>query len=573
MHIIKYLSFILLISFFGISCEKKESEETIEEIDLSPVELSINAGTFLDGNRIQLSGQVTKLNDLEVLDHGFLIQKYTAKNILGSETQISLGKLSSTGDISNIYLPDYQIAYADEFKYCLYVKTEKGYYKSNYLESKFDGIVIENIVNVQACIGETITVKGDFSKVDANFELKARGTSLTIPFEITNNATLLRFKVPSGPGVYQGQKIIFALKNKAASISEDDQEIASARILAVLFPPVKKLYYYNYDHLDRLALIGAGIPPAGNNNGLFILIGGQKIPYNREIIFTSISGLKGLEQKIGYHNGRDSVIFEDPITFRSPDQDLLQINPTVIHSNSSFTITGTELSLMFWNASFRLGGENVIPNGSDGFTSAFYVEDIKEGVYPLQIFSDLYNFTTIKTIKIVDFNYQDIDKKEGYLGEPITLSGSFIKGKDYYINHVSNNNLDYGYIVAKEDGELTFGISDKWKGNIDLIVGFMSPKGQYIMSNKVLHLNSLGYTYESLSPMQGHFGQVVSIKGKGIGLAETVFFDGIILTSLDKSPNEIKFVTPFTVNSGKVKIELVIQGKKIELKDHFEILN
>ena len=101
-------SFLLRVPIIAVliiilnACKK---ETIVNEQDYSNPTITTEQATILENNNFQLNAKVVRLNDVEVVEHGFIIQQKISNTQYDSEHKIILNEKANLGSYSATYKP------------------------------------------------------------------------------------------------------------------------------------------------------------------------------------------------------------------------------------------------------------------------------------------------------------------------------------------------------------------------------------------------------------------------------------------------------------------------------------
>ncbi|MBD1426068.1 hypothetical protein [Sphingobacterium arenae] len=560
-----HILFIAMLLVGGCSKEASETPSGSTEIRL---------GTFSAENvnalRVTFKGEIKELNNEKILDHGFVfIRDYTPASP-GKETELSLGaEVSANKPVIYTYQPDVPFDLEDIHAFYFYVKTTKGFYKGPRKTFEVDGLVIEQQNSLQATLGETIALKGDFSGLHSAYQLtlvddyKIHALSYTV----SDDKKSLSFVLPLSLESVHGSTVQIGYEKFKPSYGTISKTLANVRILGSINPPTKK----NYDLNEPLLLTGSALPYSWTDDqSLQVLIGDVSIPYRREIKLGDIPGLKGNRLRLGFKNGRDSVIFPDPIELNQPDPSLLRFNRYIIHPFSSIRTNDYSFYSYFQdNGKYSLGETPLERGPTSGMSHTFWVGDIPEGKHHFSAVNDLFTLTVAKPIEVRNLVWNTTDKNKGHLGEQVILQGTFIEGFEYQVN------LE-GEIIGSffgKNNELSIELSPSFIGKKQMKIGYYVGQGTTLHSfEKSVLIETLPFQIDLMTPLQGYPGDVVTLEGKGIGYINHILVGDKVVYPLFVNINKVQFPAPDIPSKGKVRVTLDMLNELYPVEALFEIL-
>jgi len=550
-----------LICLTSVSCKTE-----IVEIDVNytaPTIITENA-VRVGENDLILNATISKLNDIDIIEHGFILNKRLNLTKFGNDEKIVINSEASVGKVSAEYKFKEKVVPGDEFQFYYFLKTRNGYYKGQ------KSIIITDHLTLpfkatKATIGEKITIDGDFSKLDDSHYLITENTLTPIPFSLDTERKKLTLVVNNIKDGYHGNTIYYAIKSKL-----DPIQVLPKRILAVeILGKLNEIPSRTYSYMDELYILGTGLT-SDNISGFYILINDYKIPYRPNIKFSEIPGFNLKTFKLGYINGRDSIWLANTHNFKVPQVENLSVEKSIIHPHSYLIVKGYEFE--YYNNSQHYLGEHPLRVSTQHFDQYnLKVEDIPNGIYKYRYKSQVNDIEIPSSIEVRELKVDPPLKKEYYFGEKIYLKGTFIKNEKYLVG------MRYGSLyqvyTCDTDGELiTENIFSYTNGEMDLRVGYEAIDGNYF--NNTFSINNLGYTVDDFSPKKGYQGQLITIKGKGVHLVHSIKVEDITFEyNIQRGQDEIKFILPNMNKKGLIRIGLNVKSNEyFEFKEKFELL-
>jgi len=548
-----FIIYLLVIIFNAC-----KTETIIIEQDYSNPNIRTDAATILDKNSFQLNATIIKLNDVEVIEHGFAFQKKINDQQYGSEQKITIKGTVNLGTYSENYKPAIAPKYGDIYQYYYFLKTKNGLYKGEYVSITIDDITLP-YAETQATVGENITINGDFSNINSTYLLLTEDNKQPVPYILNQTKNELTFQLSNIKNANHGNTLHFILKSSDEGLYSMNKRIASVKVLGTL----KQTQPVIYNYADKLILYGDGLPQSTQTD-FYVLINDHKIPYRTEIKFSEIENFKDQSFTLGYSNGRDKVVFPEVHTFVLPTPSQIVFDRKVLHPYTHFSVSGYEFE--YFKKDNHFLGSYELQNFTKNFvTYTFQINDIPDGNYTYSYESEVNQVETLTTIEVRSLKVDKLDKSEFYAGERILLHGTFLKGERYLVGF-NDSHLNQSFLCTKE-GELNAENLSLSKGSKTMRVGYES----YFPLN--ISIINLGYTLKDFSPKKGYRGQLMTIKGKGINHATSITFgSSTVEYNIQRSLDEIKFIVPNTVQNGKVKIGINLPNEYLEFTETFEVL-
>lgn len=569
----KFVKLIAILCCILTACKKENKTEPPTNTQISAV-----TGSFekMTESSIVLHGTVAEMAMLpNIIEYGFILSIKENSGYARPELEIPVGKKMADKDVVFIYKPEENFDMNTVYSYAFYVKTKNGFFKGSTNSFQMDGMQVESPSEILGMPGEEVRLKGRFSMLDGNYKLYGRlDKTQQIDYQIAPDGKSLTFKIPDVEGSQHGKKLRIDLQKNSANGSFNRQ-LVQISLLGKLVPPA----ILTYGFTDLIRFYGSCLPYSGDNDKSFqIIIGNITIPYTREIAIKDLKGLVGKSFKIGYKNGRDSVLFSTDYIIRSPNPADINFVNAVAHPNTHAIVNGFSFYSFFdmYQTKYYFGKYQVDQMEVNGDypteTISIPIKNIPEGHYKLRLDNGFFNIESTKTIQIKKFDWTSIDKSEAYVGDYLTLTGNFIKGFEYTIY---GDDFFKMPVVCSGDGKLTFQVQTFFQESESLHIvynEFTETGWRLYMHPKALPFKSLGMTFDSLSPKTGLPGTVVQLKGKGIGLAHMIRVGDTQVYPLIKSVDEVTITIPVFQTKGKVRISASAYGNTILLSpDYFEV--
>ncbi|WP_293954185.1 MULTISPECIES: IPT/TIG domain-containing protein [unclassified Sphingobacterium] len=566
--------FLLWLSISSLSilvgCKKKE---VIEPVDYSPIQLETTTFSDLEDKTVTLNGHIARLNGMPVEDYGFLIQKVTTTNG-EKETVVSLGKKATVGNVTLKYQHNSNFELGDRYRYTLYVKTKNGFYRGEPNTFEVDGIKINLLEDKLVPNNNKVTVTGDFQFLSENIKLYYQSQNQgehVIPYQVGSDRKSLSFIFPKSDNFYHGNKVSVFLRVKDQSGYASNRTIANIEVLGVANPPVKTKFYLN----EPIPITGNAIKWDGMpmSAPFYMLINGKKVECYHQVNLYEIESLKGGKFQLGFHNGKDSVIFKDSIELIRPLGSNIHFTKKVIHSPSLMKIDGIDMYTYLMNpekASYYLGKHSIAHffDSSTGSIETFTVRDVPDGVYTFGYSSPYYSVSSTERVEVRTLKWNTPADLTKFVGEPFTITGNFIEGQTY---SVIGNGI-YEYPVA-QDGKIQFALPGYIIGSTEIQIGYSVNynynENYYSPQKQQLYIRNFEVT--SISPLKGYPGDVVTIKGRGLSQIN-VTIGGAYATSVFRSSEELRFIVPAFASRGKSEVIMTMHDKTMKYKDLFEVL-
>lgn len=561
---------IICISIL-VGCKKKE---VIEAIDYGPVQLKTTTFSNLEGNTVTLNGSISKLNGIPVEDHGFIIQKVEYNANDGKEIVVSLGNKAAIGEVTLKYQHNNNFELGDRFRYTLYVQTKNGFYRGESNTFEVDGIKIDLLEDkLVPDNNKEITVTGDFQFLSENIKLYYQyqyQAEIPIPYEVAADRKSLTFTFPKSDKFYHGNNVSFFLRFKDKLSYESNRKVANIQVLGALNPPTKTKMYLN----EALEIEGIAIKwgEMSMSYPFYLLINGRKIENRYRINLYEIEGLKGDKFRLGYHNGKDSVVFKDSIELIKPVGDNIRFEKRVVHSPSLMKINGIDMYTYIMDPEmpkYYLGSHGIAHcfNSTYGDPQSFAVRNIPDGVYNFRYNSPFYSATSTEQVEVRNLRWDTPTNSTRFVGEPFTITGNFIDGHAYSV--IGNGIGEY---PIAQDGKISFSLPAYVIGETEIQIGYnvnINYNEKYFAPKKQ-KLYVRDFQVSSITPLTGYPGDIVTIKGRGLSPIETTV-GGAYANTIFRSSEEVRFIVPAFAPKGKSAIVMQLNGTIVKYKDLFEV--
>lgn len=551
-------------------CKEKE---VIESIDYSPVELKATSFSNLEEKSVTLNGSIIRLNGMSVQDHGFIIQQIGSTKDDGKEILVSLGSDARVGEVTLKYRHSRNFELGDRFSYTLYVQTSNGFYRSESSSFQADGMVVNLLKDSRVPDNSLVTVTGDFQFLsNAQLYYQYRNENeVRLPYTIASDKKSISFNFPHSNRFYHGNNVSVFLRVNENFNYLSKREIANIQVLGAADPPAQtKMLLSEPIQLQGTAIKWDGMPMSAP---FYILINGKKIEHKYHVNLYEIEGLRGNKFQLGYHNGKDSVVFKDSIELIKPLGSAIRFGRRVVHSPSAMDIIGIGMYtyIMDPNApNYYLGQHKIAHrfNSSYGDPQTYAVRNIPDGVYKFRYESPFYSVTSEEQVEVRNLRWDTPANTTVFVTEPFTITGNFIDGQRY---SVTGNGIGE-YPIAK-DGKISFTLPSYVIGNTEIQIGYSVnlDYNEQFTAPKRQRLHVRNFQVSSVSPLKGFPGDIVTIKGRGLAPTQ-ITIGGIYARTVSHSSEEITFMVPVLAPKEKSAIVLSLNGKSITYKDLFEVL-
>lgn len=541
---IHYVCYVL--TFLLFSCAK---EVIVVPPDTNATEVVILAPESNTSNNLIFSAEVRYLNNSDVVQsHGFIVDGISGETYIKKEYPISTAL--KAGRIT-FKVPDPEIyKEGTYFTYKYFVKTEKGLYTS-----KFDQFVVSNLKvqtkdNLILAVGETITVDGEFTNIEKNYDLVYSYYTyeeFKVPFEIINAGKSIRFKMPEG--LEQGNNVTFRLVSKDQKGPQLAAIVAQVYIVAKLSLPSTYSYYFD-------GLVNLPYPTKNNydNNGLKVFIGNVFLKHSDYLrVSDFILFQKGKSFPIGYTNGRDTVTFPQPLQLIEPDPNDFSVKPEYVHPGTTFEVSGPDPAKFNFYGYVTVGNKTAyyLQEGNAPKKGKLTIGELPDGEYPMEMKNYHFSYKSNNKIKVRKVNIASISPNASYTGDIITLKGLFIQGRSYTLEI---DKTYAAYSSCTTAGEITFEIPLMESGNYQVKVQHFSDIGSSRPSN-IVALQIKPTTINSVYPLRAKTGSLITIEGNGMNGYKAQIADIEVSHTLSQN-NKIQFKIPDNLPKGKYRVNI-----------------
>lgn len=530
-----------------VACSKKQENEILPEEGKDNLTLETGAFSKLKPGEITLEGEIKTSKDSELKDYGFIIATKNEMGQITSEEELSLGSKLSSEHISFTYKPSKAFSNDIIYSYTLYVRTNRSFLKGLSKEFVLNGPLITGSAELNLYKDDQFLVEGNFANLNDDYYVIAKSEyqNIQIPFTLNKEKTRIVLKVPNSSQYRNKTAVTFLLLNKKNSFHESQQKIGNITVYGKLFEPEQMEYGYT----DYLTLSGDALPIINDHANPFrIILGDLLLPYSQYIRVSEIVGLKGLVHRLGFTNGIDTVIFKKPLIIKIPNIESLRIVEYAAHPYTMIQLRGMFFeSMPLSGNSFTIGNFPLELYGASNDHQSLTMGQVPEGTYQVNLKNDLINISSTNTIEIRDLQWTSTDRTSSYYGDLIKLTGNFIKGATY--NIWTDNMMDeYPYRgICQTDGEFSFEVGPDMKNGKSFQLGYLTRNNTYHKLDKKQNIEIKGMTLESVLPLTGSVGDVITVKGNGAKYINKVFFGGkaIEYYNIEIIDNHtIKFLVP-----------------------------
>lgn len=535
-----------VLTFLLFSCAK---EVIIVPPDTNATEVVILSPESNTSNNLIFSAEVRYLNNSDsIQSHGFIVDGISGETYIKKEYSISTPL--KAGRIT-FKVPDPEIyKEGTYFLYKYFINTKKGMYTSKLNQFVVSNLKVQAKDNLIMAIGETVTVDGEFTNIEKNYDLVYSYYTyeeFKIPFEIINAGKSIRFQIPEG--LEQGNNVTFRLVSKDQKGPQLAAIVANAFIVAKLSLPSTYSYYFN-----DVVNLPYTTKNYYDNNGLQVFIGNVFLKHSEYLrISDFILHQKGKSFPMGYTNGRDTVTFPQPLNLIEPDPNDFIVKPDYVHPGTTFEVSGPDPAKFNFYGYVTVGDKRAyyLQEGSASKKGELSIGDLPDGEYPMEMTNYHFSYKSNNKIKVRKVHISSISPSASYTGDIITLKGLFIKGRSYTLEI---DKTSAAYSSCTTNGEITFEIPLMKAGNYQVKVQHFSEIGSTRPSNTVA-LEIKPTIINSIYPLRAKSGSLITIEGNGMNGYKAQIADVEVRHTLSQN-NKIQFKIPDDLPKGKYRINI-----------------
>lgn len=552
-----HLRHILILLFATVlvlgGCQKEEKIV----VDLPPVKIITDLPQEVSSTQLVFVGQILQLNEEKVIEHGFVLTSRA-----GQETVIRLTAAATPGYIKHTYKPSRTFSPNETFSYYYYLKTEKDTYKGQSHHFFINEIKVDGERDIQATPGEQVVLRGNFKQLDESFSLRlSQPIDQAVSYVTDEAGTSLTFTMPRNLTGYLNPVGLLLVQNQQVV-----SMLASIQILGVLFPPAAGTHYYT----QPIKLTGDGLPPFYLSTVFKVIIGDKLLDYAATYEPYTLR-LRGDKIRLGYYNGRDTVIFDEPWRLIPPDASAITFSPEVVHPGSVTYAEGINFydHFVYQISETLVGTTSTISAAYDASRQEVYVPHVPEGEYPLTLKSPMYgSVVSTKKLKVQKLKISSIDAGTGYFHDPIVIKGNFLPDEEYVVRR-GEWDLFYG---KASQGEIRFDLPTTALGTGKLAIGYRVPGDTYIV-HESSEIEIKGVSIDSFYPKSGYPGDIITVKGKGLKINHYLFsMGGSGASIIAVADGEYKIMVPVTLRKGPTRITISYDGYPVQSEEYFTIL-
>ncbi|MFZ4263837.1 hypothetical protein ACFRAE_17505 [Sphingobacterium sp. HJSM2_6] len=563
---------ILFFVVFG-SCSKKDDSNVVNEI-ITPIPLTTSAYSGLTDRTVVLHGKIGALNQEEILDYGFAWYSVDVDNITSSESYITLGAKAPEGDISSTLSSTKNFQIGNVYQYYIYVRTKNNFYKGNVNSFSVQDISVYELSAIKSYGRDTIVLQGDFSNFDQNYRLQVTGAFniFSLPYQLDTDKKKMTFILTGNPAVQHKSSVQVSIVKKGIKQLNFERNIVTVQYFAQFEAPEKK--YYKPSTQIRINQINKQYVASVLDRGyavVNILINDKSYPYDGNFQLYYQNEIGGTSFKVGIDNGKEKVIFRDPLELTPISSlEMKNIFPR-IHPWGLVRIFASNLFDFYDVAYISLAGSVYeSPGNYNSQQLGFFVSDVPEGEYEMEVTDRFYTSKVKDKLKVEKLRWTAVNKRSAFVGEEIEFTGNFIAGISYTVFDENGNSLGLGEVSTNNTLKT---VVNNWYTDVKgLKIGYNKDPWSYDISDQTISFTCEGFTFDKFYPSQGRSGEVLTIEGKGIAFAESFLLGDVALHPFVINNNKVTFSLPYLPNNGKVRISYYMNKKFYQSTDLFEIL-
>ena len=549
------------------ACKKTEEVVVIN----TPMTVVAMAPSEVKDSQVTMHGEITTSNKEEILDVGFILSetKQSGSTIL---QEISAGKQK----LINGKTVDFTLTVKEPFdldliyQYIFYVKTAKGFYKSQPVRFNVDNINVTDNKLVLAYLGETVLFKGNFKQFKENYYLIAGGnTEQRLAFTLKDNKTTLAVILPKS-GYYHGNKLAITLQkplNGREYVSS--KQLIETKIVAKITEPGKNSFAFN----EGIQINGIGLPQYGYADDLFLLIDDQRIPFTNNLFFRQIANLKGESFRLGYANGRDSIYFDKEILLEQPSADNITLATTLTHPDCMIEATGIDFYKYFGDEISKILVGNSAATGFIGnngnSTYLTIPNNLLDGKYAVTLTSGLSTVTSKQKVEVKRLHWDAINQNIFFSGDTAQLTGNFYNTVGYNLEFSGGNAV---YNSELKNNLVSFKIPQLRPGQYKIKTyyhGYYDSKKYYAPEEKTIEIKMP--IISDFSPHTITSEYAIILEGKGLSNEFKFYIGGQEVYAYTLNENERIINIPQGIKPGKYKVWMDTNYGKVEAKTLLEI--
>jgi len=522
------------------------------EIEIIPDSKPIIIKTLPVGNvlfnQVALNGEISYINDENVIAYGFIIYD-DHSNI---ETNINLGNKPKVGLVEYRYEPQKVFELAKNYAYSFYIQTDIKTYNSPIVRFRVKDFWVDQTGIIPITLGDTLKLTGNFKQLDSSYEVyKEYGYPNASKLDILYlDDKSLHIKIPENLGFHNASLNLYLKKST-------EQSLISIKLLGKIEFHVEDSQYLN----DNLSITSYGLERYNDN--FLILIGNKTVPfYWGQPINISSLGLKGIEHKLGYYNGVDTIFTGQKIKFKNLSIKDFNLDKLMVHPNEYVYVDMPKYYSFLGHSLFNLPtvyyGKQKSPHVYLAEHNLFRIKspDLEDGEYDITFDFPVYGLIKFPhKIKVEKLKYKLVNSGPIYINDEIIMKGNF-RDNAYYSAYVKDRELYYG--LAK-DGEFRFKIEITYFGNQDIRVGFVDKYWYPVYADNGVNVDIDGIRIDSFYPKSAYAGDIITVKGKGLKSRFASIFamvGNIEASVISSSDTEVKFYMPISPRKGKLDIAL-----------------
>lgn len=548
------------------ACKKTEEVVVIN----TPMKVVAMAPSEVTDSQVTMHGEIESTNKEEILDVGFILSetKYGGSTIL---QEISAGKQKLVNGKS----VDFTLTLKEPFdldliyQYVFYVKTAKGFYKSQPVHFNVDNIKVTDNELVLAYLGETLLLKGNFKQFKENYYLTVdRNNDQRLAFTLKDNKTTLAVTLPK-TGYYHGNKLAITLQKPLNGVENvSSKRLIETQIVAKISEPSKYSFAFN----EVIQINGIGLPQDYAQD-LFLLVNDQRIPFVNQLLFKQIANLKRGTFRLGYANGRDSIYFDKEIMLEQPSADNITLATTPTHPGCMIKAEGIDFYKYFGDEFSKILVGNSAATGyiGNGGNSTYLTipDNLQDGKYPITLTSGLSTVTSKKKVEVKKLHWDAINQNIFFSGDTVQLTGNFYNTVGYNLEFSGGNAV---YNTELKNNLVSFKIPQLKPGQYKIKTyyhGYYDSKKYYATEEKTIEIKMP--IISDFSPHTITSEYAIILEGKGLSNEFKFYIGGQEVYAYTLNENERIINIPQGIKPGKYKVWMDTTYGKVEAKTLLEI--
>jgi hypothetical protein len=531
-------------------------------LDITPIQINNEGLLTIDKEKAILTGSIDRLNDEKVIDYGILIKD--AENPFSQEQVISLGDNPKIGTFEYRYVPQSGFLLGERFLYQFYLRTDKSYYQSSTAYVTYNGLKVTSSPLQLATTGDTIRLMGDFNMLDNRYTVGIADLSANrVPIILNPEKTQLSFVVPNTKGHHN--RVVDVSLNRYETTAFHTQNLTKIKLIGKVQAPTQTNYYFN----ENITFTGIDRDFSNFDGSLRLIINGKIIPYKSTVSIQSIQPITG-KFKMGYMNGRDSIIFPQEYSLNLPQEALLSLKMAVLHPGQLLSLDFSKLYTYFSPVlpEVKINQHAASYTGSNNLSFTFDTGKLPVGTYTINLSHPTGDFQLKNNLQIVDLDFTVPPVSKVLMGDKIEITGNFISGQEYAITSTSNTSARQ---VVAEGSKVTLEVANISGGFNSWKIGHKLNSSNFQYAHKLITLEVIPPNFESFYPSKAMPGTIITLKGKRIKYVNAIYVGGTPVQSFMATDDEIKFPLSSFIPKGKVRLAVKIGDELITSADYLEV--